>query len=215
MAMKRTGWARDAGATWAVGLSLLCGCPRTPSPPGAATPPGAPRPRGPRAVTPHNELTAYGPYGTGNNACQVMLYAWDAAHPGCRYQLNHCTAAAGGDPPVCLSLADERAVACGAEGDACGVSVRCVCPEGAALVVHDPPDVVRIAPSADGARWTGPDGCTAHVARLAGRADAGDDPCEVSVHDCTGGDCHDRWVTVSCGGRSEVCGRPVRCDCGP
>ena len=202
-------------ATWTLGLLLLVGCPRTPSPPPAASAPASsPSPRGPGVVTPHDEMTSYGPYGSDGNACQVMLYAWDPVHPGCKYQLNHCSAGAGGGPPVCLALADERTVACGATGDACGATVRCECPAGGAPAVPDPPNVAVIAPSADGLRWAGAGCCSARVARLAGRADAGNDPCEVLVRECEGGDCRERWVTVSCGGRSEACGRPVRCDCG-
>lgn len=165
-------------------------------------------------MTPHNEMVSLGPYGADNNECGIMLYAWEPSSPRCRYQLNHC----GRDPQSgvvsCLSLADERTVACGAQGDACGQSVRCDCPTGAAPVVQDPPNTVVIAPSADGGAWTSGAACSARVARLAGSGDASDEPCEISIHDCESpNQCVDRWETVSCNGRATVCGRSVRCEC--
>jgi hypothetical protein len=164
-------------------------------------------------MTPHNEMISLGPYGPGTSACTVMLYPWDPQHPGCRYQLNHCAQDERTGAVTCLSLADERSVACGASGDACGSSVRCECPSGDAPIVRDPPDVVVIAPSADGGTWTNGARCSARVARLAGTGDRPDEPCEIAVRDCDDRACDDRWVTVSCGMRAEVCGRPVRCEC--
>jgi hypothetical protein len=177
-----------------------------------ARPTIAPRPRGPASITPHNEMVPFGPYGTGSAECTVMLYQWDPQHPGCKYQLNHCARDERSGQVSCLSVADERTVACGFTGDACGASVRCDCPTGSAPLVPDPPGTVVIAPAADGGAWTSGPQCSARVARLAGSG-APDEPCEVSVHDCEGGECHDRWVTVSCGGRTSVCDRPVRCEC--
>lgn len=164
-------------------------------------------------MTPHNELLALGPYGAGSNECTVMLYAWDPRSPGCRYQLNHCSRNASSGEAVCLSLADERSVRCGESGDACGARVRCDCPTGAAPVVADPSNVMVVSPSADGGRWSSGAQCSARVARLAGTGASSDEPCEISVHDCEGAECHDRWETVSCGGRATVCARPVRCEC--
>ena len=164
-------------------------------------------------MTPHNEMIGLGPYGTGANECGVMLYEWDPRRPGCRYQLNHCSRDAQTGQVSCLALADERSVACGQSGDACGASVRCDCPVGAAPIVPDPAGVVVVAPGADGGAWSSGPSCSARVARLAGTGASAEEPCEIAVHDCEGAQCHDRWETLSCGARGRVCGRPVRCQC--
>lgn len=174
---------------------VACGSPAPPSPPPEV------------ALVPHDELTHVGPVGTGANRCDVALYAWDGR--SCRFQLSHCALA--GDRVVCASLADERTVACGATADACGQAVRCTCPEGAAPHVIDAPGTWHVRPTDRGATTTS-GGCTATVTRIEGGAEPA--PCIFDVRECDpAGRCVDRRQMMSCGVRSEICGRPMRCDC--
>lgn len=163
------------------------------------------------AMTPHDEMTTVGPLGTGLARCAVMLYAWDGT--SCRFQLNHCQATSEHDETVsCLSLADERTVACGATADACGQTVRCVCPEGPAPTVVDAPGTWHVRPDEVGAHVESAS-CRATVTTIAGGPPPA--PCIFDVHetDSAGGAPIDRQEMLSCGVRSELCGRPVRCDC--
>ncbi len=205
----------------ALAVFILAACRRAPSPPTPASPVAhdvaPPRSHGPREITPHRELIPFGPYGTGANACTAMLYEWDPAHPRCTLQLNHCTVNERGET-LCLSLADERTVACGADFDACGERVTCRCPTGAAPTVPDPPGMVALHPTPDGTRWSSNEGgvrCEARSSEIPGTRDAGLSPlCVVAIRECSAGDvCNDRVQMLSCGVRAPVCGRPTRCLC--
>lgn len=205
----------------ALAVCTLAACRRPPVAPDAASPvahnAAPPRARGPREITPHTELVPFGPYGTGANACTAMLYAWDPARPRCVLQLNHCHVNGDGQT-LCLSLADERTVACGADFDACGERVTCRCPAGPAPSVPDPPGMVALHPTPDGTRWTSTVGgvrCEARSSEIPGARDAGLTPlCVVAIRECSVGEaCNDRTEMLSCGARGETCGRPTRCLC--
>lgn len=170
-------------------------------------------------ITPRTEMVARGPFGVGSAACTAMLYAWDPSVGHCRLQLNHCNRNGPNGQVVCLSLADERDVPCDGSFDACGERVVCRCPRGAAEPVPDPPGVVVIRPTPDGTHWQGVDPtgsrCEARASEIPGTRDSGLEPlCVVAIREC-GADasCIERTQMEGCGVRSEICGRPVRCEC--
>ena len=185
--------------------------------------PGRPRnepaPRGPSTITPRAEGFSFGPYGIDGAECAAYVYTWDPARPSCRLQLNHCGRDRRTNEVVCLSLADERTVACGGSFDACGQRVSCACPTGAPEAVPEVPGTVAIRPPPAQDRWTGESSgmrCEASLSEIPGTRDSGLPPlCVVAIHECPPGEaCIDRTEMLSCRGRGTICGRPVRCECG-
>ena len=179
---------------------------------GCGSAPATPPEPGEIALTPHREDSRVSPVGTGSARCEVYLYAW--AGEGCRFQLNHCAIEhEGSDSVVCLSLADERSLGCGATADACGQTVRCACPEGPAPVEPEDPATWHVRPTERGARTASADGrCTATVTEIPGGPPPA--PCIFDVHECdASGACLDRQHMASCGVRTTLCDRPLRCDC--
>ena len=167
--------------------------------------------------TPKNEATNVGPVGTGLARCGLYVYAWSPGDKQCKVQVNHCEAVrAGSDEVRCLSLADERAVSCGARADACGQQIgNCVCPAGDAEKVQDAPGTVHVTPTAIGQKFESTDQkCQAKVTTL-GVDGPPPAPCILGIHECPGKPdaCIDRTEMLSCGLRSEICSRPVKCDC--
>lgn len=170
------------------------------------------RPRGPFSVTPRTEdIRVERSAGAGAQVCQIYLYEWNAAAPGCVMSITHCNREG-----ACLACADERRVACGAKVDLCGEEVQCACPVGAPEPVPDPPGVVVLSPDGSGVAFSAPGEearCRATPTTLAG-APTEDAPCMVAIHECEGpAQCVDRMEMLSCRVRGEICGRPVVCRC--
>lgn len=205
----------------ALALLVAASCRR---PTGATTQPGrsvdstTPQRAAPE-ITPRTELLPHGPFGVGNAACMAMLYAWDPSVGHCRLQLNHCNRTEPGGLVACLSLADERDVPCDGSFDACGERVVCRCPRGAPEPVPDPPGVVVLHPPPDETHWQGVDSsgarCEARASEIPGTRDSGLPPlCVVAIRECdSDASCIERTQMEGCGVRSEICGRPVRCEC--
>jgi len=195
---------RQPGPALLTAALLLTACRTTPAP---ASPPGIFR------FEPKAEETRVGPVGTGLFRCELYVYAWSAKLGRCRVQVNHCSLErAGSTQVVCLSLADERTLACGARADACGQQIECVCPRGAAAPVPDAPGMVHLTPTGLGQTVRGAK-CTARVVEPPGKGPP-PAPCVLSVEERgVEGEPVKRTQMLSCGVRSTVCGRPVRCDC--
>jgi hypothetical protein len=150
--------------------------------------------------------------GRGKERCSLFLYPWDAAAPGCRVSVTHCEEV--GVELQCVSLADERQIACDGKENICGAGVACACPKGPARPVEDPPGTVQLRAGGKGAAWKSP-GCRAdEVDELLRIGKPPFPACLMVIHDCDEGQaCDERTYTLSCGIRSDVCGRRVHCAC--
>jgi hypothetical protein len=89
-----------------------------------------------------------------------------------------------------------------------------VCPRGAARPVEDPPGTLKLRAGGRGATWKSP-GCRAEEVDELPRIGKPPMPaCLMLIHDCDEGQaCDERMYTLSCGIRSDVCGRLVHCAC--
>lgn len=192
-------------------LALLAlGCGSTDTPPAMPPPPVVFR------FTPHAEDWRTGPVGSGNNRCELYVYAWEPPGP-CRVQVNHCQLDDDGQT-LCMSLADERSIACGAQENVCGQVAQCDCPTGAPPPFPEAPGTIHLVSGDRSTTIRSPDGrCTAHTSGLPGNADQQGPPprpCILSLRECdAAGACTERIQMFSCGVRGEICGRPIRCDC--
>ncbi len=167
------------------------------------------------AVVPKAESTTVGPVGSGTARCSLFVYPW-ATDGHCKVQVNHCGLDSATGKVVCLSLMDERRFACGAHSDVCGQRVRCSCPVGAAEPVPDAPGMVVLCPTRLGQELRSEDGrCQGRTSTLPGGAQGPPPaPCIVALKECdAAGKCNERTEMLSCGVRSELCSRPVRCEC--
>jgi len=192
---------------------LFAACGSDPPAPSAPTSGGARNATEPAVVTPRAEsIRAERPVGTGNRACDLFVYEWDASAPGCRLSVTHCDRHG-----ACLACADERRIECDKTASICGERVRCACPVGAPAIVPDAPGTVALHPDGSGTAFSAagaPDRCTARPTTFPG-APVEDAPCIVAIHECERpGTCVDRQEMLSCRVRGEICGRPVVCRCG-
>jgi hypothetical protein len=200
-------------AVWWCGIAaLVAGCGGN-----DAGPPSHPAPLPTFHFTPHAEDWSTGPVGTGLQRCQLYVYAWANAGE-CRLQLNHCSLVEEGSTElVCTSTADERRMPCGGTTNACGQTAQCDCPTGPAPIVPEAPGTFHFL-SGDRSRsfQSGDHRCTAAASALPGGGEGpAPAPCIISLRECpeSGPPCLERVLMVSCGARSEACGRPIRCDC--
>jgi hypothetical protein len=163
-------------------------------------------------ITPRTELTHQGPVGTGNARCGLAVYAWEHQRH-CTVQVNHCTAGESFGSVRCLSLADERTVACGATFDACGQTVQCDCPQGDASPVTDQPGTVHVTRTTG--TVTSSDGTCVARANVPEWARNGPAPapCILEVQTREGSTWNTTTQMLSCGVRTFVCAHPVVCDC--
>jgi hypothetical protein len=167
--------------------------------------------------TPHAEDWRTGPVGTGLSRCELYVYAWDnAGH--CRVQLNHCALEEeGSSEVVCMSLADERTIPCGGTTNACGQLAQCDCPTGAPPIEPEAPGTFHFLSGDRSRTFQSADyRCTAMATGLPGGGEGPPPaPCIISLRECppAGPPCVERIQMLSCGIRSDLCGRPVRCDC--
>jgi hypothetical protein len=114
----------------------------------------------------------------------------------------------------CMSLADTRRVACGKSDAICGEEVACACPAGAAKPVDEAPGTITLHPKGKGKTWSAPRCRAVEVDALPNIGAPPFPACLVLVHDCDEGQtCPERSETLSCGVRSEICGKPVSCPC--
>lgn len=201
-------------------LGLLAAC--APSSP-KSTPEGSPSQGSPVAqekstgaqVEPRTEaMQNAATVGKGKERCPLFVYPWDAEAPGCQISVTHCEVS--GAEQRCMALADERRVVCGEKENICGEDVTCACPSGAARPVDDAPGTVKLRAGGKGTAWKSP-GCRAEeVDELPKIGKPPFPACLMVIYDCDEGQaCDQRTYTLSCGIRSDVCGRPVHCACPP
>jgi hypothetical protein len=182
--------------------------------------PSSPLTRGVFHFSPRQEDSRQGPVGVGSARCELYVYAWQQNN-ACRLQLNHCGVDGNNESNiVCLSLADERTVACGQQIDACGQQVQCDCPTGEALAVPEAPNTVHLTPQQrDVALRSANEQCQAVSGLPSWAANAPPPPpCFFSIRECTRGTasdigCIERNEMLSCGVRATICDTPVKCEC--